>query len=130
MFYAARCILKRARVPKLTFIWRPVSQDSRTSSIINYVEKCLAQKSPSFGFVKLAQIQASFRELKKCLEDQAEVGSLLTDPTVDVDMKELARADLTQLQQDESRLCSQLGGLLIPEERYDKENALLEVFFA
>jgi len=94
---------------------------------MSYVEKCLAEESSGLGFVKLAHIEKTFTELKKCLEDQGEVGSLLSDPSLDMEMKEMCRADLDELRQLETRLCSQLGSLLIPEERYDKENALLEV---
>ena len=42
-------------------------------------------------------------------------------------MKELASGDLTQLKHEEAELLAFLGSLLLPEERYDKENALLEV---
>ena len=42
-------------------------------------------------------------------------------------MKELASGDLTQLKREEAELLAFLGSMLLPEERYDKENALLEV---
>jgi protein subunit release factor A len=95
-------------------------------SIINYVDKNLPNRS-DVNFAQLASIQQSCSELRQCLADQSELAAMLGDQAVEREMKELANNELNQLRQEELQLASVLGSLLIPEEKYDKENALLEV---
>jgi peptide chain release factor 1 len=125
MLNVTRFIFKNVRCHQLKFFYRPISIDSE--GILNYAEKCLATKDSSLDYAKLTEIQRSYSELRTCYEDRAELRALVDDQSVDVEMKEMARGDLAQLEHEATQLSARLASLLLPEERYDKENALLEV---
>ena len=76
---------------------------------------------------KLGQLIADYRSYEKLGQELAEVQALLKDPAGDPDMKELAAAELPELESRRARLYESVLGAMIPPEPSDSRNTVMEI---
>ena len=81
------------------------------------------------GFVSRQRLESAFVRLQDCLKDQEDLKSLLSDPSTDSEMLELAGSDIKKLEDIGAELVDELTDILIPATEYDTENAVIEVTF-
>ncbi len=85
-------------------------------------------------FVKLSKELSSLDEVvkvgneyKKCVSDLADTEALLTDESLDADMKEMASEELRTLRDKLPELEKQIQILLLPRDEADDRNVILEI---
>ena len=76
---------------------------------------------------KLAQLVADYRAYEKTGVEMAEAHALLKDPAGDPDLKELASAELPELQAARERLHGAVLAAMIPPEPSDSRNTVMEI---
>ncbi len=73
----------------------------------------------------LSKVVTTYRQLKKMRSEKEETQGLLDDP--DVDMREMAEAELTEIGRAIENLENELKILLLPKDPNDEKNILLEI---
>ncbi len=73
----------------------------------------------------LSKVVTTYRQLKKMRTEKEETQVLLDDP--DVDMREMAEAELTEIGRAIENLEKELKVLLLPKDPNDEKNILLEI---
>jgi peptide chain release factor 1 len=73
----------------------------------------------------LGEVVAVYRRFKKLREDLEENTLLLEDP--DLEMREMAKAEIVAIQEETGRLEEELKILLLPKDPLDDKNILLEI---
>jgi len=76
---------------------------------------------------KLGQLIADHRKYEKVGQDLADAEALCKDPTADPDLKELAAAELPDLQRRRAALHESVLSAMIPPELTDSRNTVLEI---
>jgi len=76
---------------------------------------------------KLGQLVADYRSYEKLGLELDEARALLKDPTGDADMKELAAAELPELEARRAGLYATVLGAMIPPEPSDSRNTVVEI---
>ncbi len=74
---------------------------------------------------ELSKVVAVYRKYKKVLTDIDGATQMLEED--DVDMKEMAQAELDELRQEKERLEEEIKMLLIPKDPQDSRNAIVEI---
>ena len=75
----------------------------------------------------LAQLVDTWRKFRKAAEEIAGARALISDPSTDPDMKELAQEELSTLEDERSALAQTIKILLLPRDPNDEKNILLEI---
>ena len=98
------------------------------------VTALLAAGASGDEFVKLSKELSSLEsivqagiEYKKCLQNLTEAESLLTDETLDSDMKNMAEEEVRMLKDHIPQLERQIQILLLPRDEADDRNVILEI---
>ncbi len=76
---------------------------------------------------KMAQLVADYRAYEKLGEELSEAQALLKDPSADPDLKELAAAELPELETRRAALYAAVLGAMIPPEPGDSRNTVMEI---
>lgn len=76
---------------------------------------------------KLAQLVADHKAYEKAGMELAEAQALLKDPTGDAELKELAAAELPELEAARVRLHERVLAAMIPPETSDSRNTVMEI---
>ncbi len=74
---------------------------------------------------ELSKVVTTYRQLKKMRAEKEETQGLLDDP--DVDMREMAEAELSEIGRAIENLEKELKVLLLPKDPNDEKNILLEI---
>ncbi len=74
---------------------------------------------------ELSKVVTTYRQLKKMRAEKEETQGLLDDP--DVDMREMAEAELSEIGRAIENLEKELKVLLLPKDSNDEKNILLEI---
>jgi peptide chain release factor 1 len=77
-----------------------------------------------------AEIEPVIKKLesyKKILKDIADSNEILTDPDTEVELKDLAETELTELETDKLQVEEELKILLLPRDPNDAKDVLLEI---
>ena len=74
---------------------------------------------------ELSKVVTTYRQLKKMRAEKEETQGLLDDP--DVDMREMAEAELSEIGRAIENLEKELKVLLLPKDPIDEKNILLEI---
>ncbi len=74
---------------------------------------------------ELSKVVTTYRQLKKMRAEKEETQGLLDDP--DVDMREMAQAELSEIGRAIENLEKELKVLLLPKDPNDEKNILLEI---
>ncbi len=75
----------------------------------------------------LKPVVACIRKLKDTQNEMADLGELITDPSTETEMKEMAEAEFLDLKAQIPGLESSLQRLLLPKNEADAKNAILEI---
>ena len=76
---------------------------------------------------KLSQLVADYRSYEKLGQELIETQALLKDPAGDPEMKELAAAELPDLEKRRAALYASVLGAMIPPEASDSRNTVMEI---
>ena len=76
---------------------------------------------------EMEPIVQKYSEYKKVVEGIREAKEILADGGSDEEMRELAKRELSELEDDEARISEELKILLIPKDPNDQKNVILEV---
>jgi peptide chain release factor 1 len=76
---------------------------------------------------KLQQLVADHREHEKLQREIAEAGALIKDPAADADLRELAAAELPDLQRRQADLKQRVLLAMIPPDPTDSRNTVMEI---
>lgn len=76
---------------------------------------------------EMEPIVQKYSEYKKVVEGIREAKEILADGGSDEEMRELAKMELSELEDDEARISEELKILLIPKDPNDQKNVILEV---
>ena len=76
---------------------------------------------------KVSQLVSDHREYSKLEREETEAAALLKDPAGDADMKELAQAELPELQRRREQLKQAVLLAMIPPEPTDSRNTVMEI---
>jgi len=76
---------------------------------------------------KLQQLVGEYQAFKRLERDIAESQALLKDPTGDADLKELARAELPELEEKRTGLHARVLQGMIPPDPSDSRNTVMEI---
>jgi len=82
-------------------------------------------RSLSKEHADLSEVVSVYQQLCKLREDAAGSQELLKDP--DQEVREMARAELDQLESEQTALEQQLKRLLLPQDPNDNKNVILEI---
>jgi peptide chain release factor 1 len=75
----------------------------------------------------LSKLNALYREFKRVQQDIADNKAMLRDEDEDLELRELARAELDELAVKEKKLDSDIKVLLLPKDPNDDKNIFLEI---
>ena len=78
-------------------------------------------------YAELSPIMAAAGELRRVRDEMAELAKLIADPDSDQDFRELAESEFLALKQDEPKLERRVQLLLLPRDRDDDKNVIVEV---
>ena len=78
-------------------------------------------------YAELSPIMAAATELRRIRDEMAELAKLIADPDSDQDFRELAESEFLALKQDEPKLERRVQLLLLPRDRDDDKNVIVEV---
>ena len=76
---------------------------------------------------EMEPIVNKYREYKKTVEGLKDTKEMLGDSGMDEELRELAKLELTELEEKEETLSSELKILLLPKDPNDDKNVILEV---
>ena len=75
---------------------------------------------------ELREVVETFRQYKRVLQELADARELL-ETSDDAEMRELARAEIEDLEAEEARLKQELRTLLLPKDPRDEKNVIVEI---
>jgi len=78
-------------------------------------------------YAELSPIMAAAGELRRVRDEMAELAKLIADPDSEQDFRELAESEFLALKQDEPKLERRVQLLLLPRDRDDDKNVIIEV---
>ncbi|XHB99553.1 peptide chain release factor 1 [Nitratireductor sp. ac15] len=78
-------------------------------------------------YSELQEVAGKIRELRQAESELDDLKSMLADPTTDKEMRELAEADLEDVDQRIETLREEMQILLLPKDEADDKNAILEI---
>ncbi|MFC5586164.1 peptide chain release factor 1 [Nitratireductor kimnyeongensis] len=78
-------------------------------------------------YSELQEVAGKIRELRQAEAELDDLKSMLADPTTDKEMRELAEADVEQVQERIETLGEEMQILLLPKDAADDKNAILEI---
>ncbi len=78
-------------------------------------------------YADLSPIAEKIHEWRMCGEEKKSLEELLSDPTLDKDLKDMAQDDLLRLQERLPKLLHEIQVLLLPKDVDDERNAILEI---
>jgi len=76
---------------------------------------------------KLTQLVGMYDAYRQTQTELAEAQGMIADAKTDAEMRELAEAELTELEQREERLYSDILRAMVPPEPSDERNTILEI---
>ena len=76
---------------------------------------------------EMEPIVHKYTEYKKAVEDIKEAKEILADGSSDEEMRELAKMELSDLEESEETLVEELKILLLPKDPNDQKNVILEI---
>ena len=78
-------------------------------------------------YSELQEVAAKIRELRQVEGELEDLKSMLDDPATDTEMRELAEADLEEVESRIETLGEEMQILLLPKDEADEKNAILEI---
>ncbi|MAS13774.1 MAG: peptide chain release factor 1 [Nitratireductor sp.] len=78
-------------------------------------------------YSELQEVAGKIRELRQAESELDDLKSMLADPATDKEMRELAEADLEDVEQRIEALQEEMQILLLPKDEADDKNAILEI---
>ncbi len=78
-------------------------------------------------YSELQDIAAKIRELRAAEAEEADLGAMLADKSMDAEMRDLAEADLPAVEARIEALQKDIQILLLPKDAADEKNAILEI---
>jgi peptide chain release factor 1 len=78
-------------------------------------------------YSELTPVAEAIEEVRRAYAEQEDLQSLLEDPAIEADMREMARDDLEDLQKRLPELEHRIRLALLPRDEADDKNAILEV---
>ena len=76
---------------------------------------------------ELEPIVLKYKEYKKAKEEKAQALEMLSDSSLDEEMREMAKEELSELEDTLERCEKELKILLLPKDPNDEKNVILEV---
>ena len=76
---------------------------------------------------EMEPIVTKYRDYKKAKEDLADVKEMLDDSSLDDEMREMAKAELYELEEKLEKYAEELKILLLPKDPNDEKNVILEI---
>jgi peptide chain release factor 1 len=76
---------------------------------------------------EMEPIVTKYRDYKKAKEDLADVKEMLDDSSLDDEMREMAKAELYELEEKLEQYAGELKILLLPKDPNDERNVILEI---
>ena len=78
-------------------------------------------------YAELSPIIAAAKELRRVRDEMIDLAKLIADPDSDSEFRELAESEFLVLKRDEPKLERQVQLLLLPRDRDDDKNVIIEV---
>jgi peptide chain release factor 1 len=115
-----------------------MSFEEKLKQVLNHFEELRDQLSTTMEdpaeFAKLSKeysdltpIAEKILEWKSAVEEKTSLAELLSDPSLDKDLKEMAQEDVQRLQERLPILLKEIQVLLLPKDVDDDRNAIIEI---